>query len=65
MLKHDDGSIFTFTVTFRNRDGSTFVLGPCCGADATEMPPVSEFEYHVELTNSGDFRVLDLPVYVP
>ncbi len=55
---------FTFDVTFRYRDGGMFVRGPCCGADATQMPPVSVFTYTVVWTDAG-FRVLDLPPYVP
>jgi hypothetical protein len=46
-------------------DGSLFVLGPCCGANETEMPPVSQFEYKVTRDASGQFVVMDLPPYVP
>jgi hypothetical protein len=57
-------SEFTFVVQFASEDGSLFVLGPCCGADETEMPPVSEFEYTV-LKEGDGYKVLGLPVYVP
>jgi hypothetical protein len=55
---------FTFTVEFANEDGTLFVLGPCCGSDETEMPPVSQFEYRVEMMSS-EFFVHGSPVYVP
>ena len=56
---------FTFRLEFSNRDGSLFVLGPCCGATETEMPPVSEFDCSVENTAESGFQVMCLPVYVP
>ncbi|MBV6451662.1 MAG: hypothetical protein MHPDNHAH_02408 [Anaerolineales bacterium] len=59
------GDAYIFQVEFSNADGSLFVLGPCCGADETEMPPVSQFEYHVTRNNDGKFKVMDLPPYVP
>lgn len=65
VLKRQAGNTFTFAVDFRRPDGSGFVLGPCCGATATEMPPVSHFDYRVQRTPEGGFVVLDLPVYMP
>jgi hypothetical protein len=59
------GDTYVFQVEFNNPDGSLFVLGPCCGADETEMPPVSQFEYRVARLSDGTFRVIDLPPYVP
>lgn len=59
------GDSYSFQVEFNNRDGSLFILGPCCGANETEMPPVSQFEYRVSRTASGKFFVMDLPPYVP
>ena len=41
------GDSYIFQVEFSNADGSLFVLGPCCGSNETEMPPVSQFEYTV------------------
>jgi hypothetical protein len=58
-------NVMKFTLHFRNQDGTLFVLGPCCGEDATTMPPVSDFECDVARTSSGDFKVLCLPPYVP
>lgn len=55
---------FVFTVEFANADGTLFVLGPCCGADETEMPPVSQFGYRVEKVGS-EFFVHGSPVFVP
>ncbi len=55
---------FVFTVEFANEDGTLFVLGPCCGSNETEMPPVSQFEYRVEKVGS-EFLVHGSPVYVP
>ena len=59
------GDTYIFQVEFSNADGSLFVFGPCCGADETEMPPVSQFEYRVPRADDRAFRVLDLPPYTP
>ena len=59
------GDTYFFQVEFSNPDGSLFVLGPCCGANETEMPPVSQFEYRVSRIEPGKFSVMDLPPYVP
>jgi len=57
-------SDYRFTVEFQNRDGSLFALGPCCGEDPDAFLPFTQFDYLVEKV--GDqFKVLDLPVYVP
>ncbi len=59
------GDTYIFQVEFSNSDGSLFVPGPCCGANETEMPPVSQFEYRVTRNADGKFKVIDLPPYVP
>lgn len=64
-FKNLQGDTYVFQVEFNNSDGSLFVRGPCCGADETEMPPVSQFEYRVSQDNDGQFKVMDLPPYVP
>ena len=64
-FKNLQGDTYVFQVEFNNPDGSLFVLGPCCGANETEMPPVSQFEYKVTRNASGQFVVMDLPPYVP
>ena len=56
---------YVFAVQFQNDDGSLFVLGPCCGASETEQPPVSFFEIRVLKVAEGEFRVLDMPPYMP
>jgi hypothetical protein len=59
------GDSYVFQVEFNNPDGSLFVLGPCCGANETEMPPVSQFEFTVSRTADGKFVVMNTPPYVP
>ena len=59
------GDSYIFQVEFSNPDGSLFVLGPCCGANETEMPPVSQFEYTVTRNADGTFAVMNTPPYVP
>jgi hypothetical protein len=59
------GTAYIFQVEFNNPDGSLFVLGPCCGANETEMPPVSQFEFTVTRNAEGKFVVLNTPPYVP
>lgn len=59
------GDSYVFQVEFSNPDGSLFVLGPCCGANETEMPPVSRFEFTVSRNADGRFVILNTPPYVP
>ena len=59
------GDSYIFQVEFSNPDGSLFVLGPCCGANETEMPPVSQFEFTVTRNAEGKFVVMNMPPYVP
>ena len=59
------GDSYIFQVEFNNPDGSLFVLGPCCGANETEMPPVSEFEYTVSRNVDHNYVVMNTPPYVP
>jgi hypothetical protein len=59
------GDSYIFQVEFNNSDGSLFVLGPCCGANETEMSPVSQFEYTVSRNTEHRFVVMNLPPYVP
>jgi hypothetical protein len=56
---------YHFTVEFMNQDGSLFVRGPCCGGNAIDFPPESQFPYTVIRNCAGEFLVLELPVYVP
>ena len=64
-LVNEEGDTYVFQVEFNNPDGSLFVLGPCCGANETEMPPVSQFEFTVTKNAEGTFVVLNTPPYVP
>lgn len=64
-LMNLQGNTYVFRVEFNNPNGGLFVLGPCCGANETEMPPVSQFEYPVARTTEGKFVVMELPPYVP
>jgi hypothetical protein len=62
---YSSGDSYVFQVEFSKPDGSLFVRGPCCGADETEMPPVSQFQFTVSRTVDGSFIVMDTPPYVP
>lgn len=64
-FKERRGDVYSFIVEFNNPDGTLFILGPCCGGNAADFPPVSQFEYRVKKLSSGKFVVLDMPVYVP
>jgi len=59
------GDTYIFQVEFSNPDGSLFVLGPCCGANETEMPPISQFEYAVGRNSDHKYVVMNLPPYMP
>ena len=59
-----DSGEYIFTVEFNAHDGSLFVLGACCGEEPV-TPSQSQFEYRVVEGEDGQYRVLDLPVYVP
>lgn len=48
-----------------NEDGSLFVLGPCCGGSETDFPPQSSFLFTVIRKSNGEFRVGDMPPYLP
>ncbi|HUF00660.1 MAG TPA: hypothetical protein VMN99_15505 [Anaerolineales bacterium] len=65
VLRNQEGDTHVFQVEFNNPDGSLFVLGPCCGANETEMPPVSQFAYTVMKNAEGKFVVVNTPPYVP
>jgi len=59
-----DAGEYVFTVEFNAPDGSLFVRAACCGEEPT-TPSQSQFEYRVAESEDRQFRVLDLPVYVP
>jgi hypothetical protein len=56
---------FRFMVEFSTPDGRLFIRRQCCGASETDMPPQSEFLFTVTMSKDGEYRVQDLPVYVP
>ena len=56
---------YLFNVQFSTREGELFVLGPCCGVDKTQQPPVSLFPIRVARGEDGRYRVMDLPPYTP
>lgn len=60
----DESGIFHFLVEFKSRAGGLLVVGPCCGADVTQIPPRSQFEYTV-IRRQGKYLVLELPVFIP
>jgi hypothetical protein len=60
----DQQGIFHITVEFKLSNGDLLVVGPCCGADATQMPPRSQFEFTVRRTK-GVFLVQEPPIFVP
>jgi hypothetical protein len=60
----DEQGIFHFIVEFGLSNGNRLVIGPCCGADVTQMPPRSQFEFTIR-RNKGVFLVSDPPVFVP
>ncbi len=55
---------YRFSVELSNPDGSPFSRGPCCGADPQTNPPETRFDFTVREID-GEYKVLDLPVYVP
>lgn len=64
-LKSNSGGVLTFSVEFRDPNGGTFVLGPCCGGSAADSLIMSQFAIRVQADPQGTFVVLDPPVYVP
>ena len=64
-IQTGDPHEFFFEVEFANSDGSTFLLGPCCGETEETMPPESVFIIRVRCQEDGTCQVLDLPPYVP
>jgi len=55
---------YIFTVKFINSDGSEFVRGLCCGATGEEMPPGTEFEYHVKKI-ADEYKITTPPLWIP
>jgi hypothetical protein len=55
---------FIFTVEFITPDENLFVLDACCGENPS-TPAQFQFEYRVVKGRDGEFRVIDMPVYLP
>ena len=53
-----------FAVEFLEKDGTVFILGPCCGAEESAMAPLSAFELRVR-TQDGFSRIVDMPALIP
>jgi len=60
----DQQGVFHFSVEFKSSSGELLVVSPCCGADTTQMPPRSQFEFSVRRIR-GVFLVQEPPVFVP
>ncbi|MFC1721928.1 hypothetical protein ACFL0Z_03370 [Patescibacteria group bacterium] len=56
-----DDNTYQFEVNFLNADGTTYEMGPCCGATG---PPNSTFVYYVKYID-GDWKVITAPAYHP
>jgi DNA-binding CsgD family transcriptional regulator len=56
---------FKYQVEFLDMAGSLYVLGPCCGASATDSPPQSIFYFNVVKGENNTFLVMDMPPYSP
>ncbi|MCJ7513024.1 MAG: hypothetical protein MUO23_08645 [Anaerolineales bacterium] len=54
---------FAFAVQFAADDGSAFTIGPCCGQGG--QLPRSVFRFVVAADDSGQYKVMDLPVNSP
>lgn len=55
---------YRFTIEFKTDDGDLFILGPCCGETESGQPGISQFMVTVRRIND-EFKVMDLPPYVP
>jgi hypothetical protein len=53
-----------FVVEFLEKDGSVFILGPCCGAEESAAVPLSSFEFRVR-TQNGSSQIMDMPAIIP
>ena len=58
-------SEYLFTAELQTDNGALFEIGPCCGEDEEGFIPISEFNFTVIRTESGQWQVLDLPPYTP
>jgi hypothetical protein len=65
LLDQPSPAEFRFTVEFLNEEGSLYSRGPCCGDDDSAFVEQTEFIYTVRLDCTGNYKVLELPVFGP
>lgn len=65
LLDQPSPAEFRFVVEFSNEDGSLYSRGPCCGDDNANNSAQTEFIYTVRLACTGNYQVLELPVFGP
>ena len=65
LLDQPSPSEFQFVVEFSNEDGALYSQGPCCGDDDPDFVKRTEFIYTVRLECTGNYKVLELPVFGP
>ena len=53
------------TASLLTDQGEVFSRGTCCGAEEGDHPAETEFTFRVKKVPSGEYLVMDLPVYVP
>jgi len=63
LLDQPSPADFRFSVEFSNEDGSLYSRGPCCGDNDSNNSGQTEFIYTVRFTCTGDYQVLELPVF--
>jgi hypothetical protein len=64
LIERPSPAEFRFVVQFSNDDGSPLPICPCCGG-AGEESNQTDFIYNVRLVCTGDYLVMELPVYMP
>ena len=65
LLDQPSPADFRFSVEFSNEDRALFSRGPCCGDDSLNNDAQTAFIYTVRLACTGNYQVLDLPVFRP
>jgi hypothetical protein len=59
------GEKYVSIVEFLKKDGTLFMLEPCCGGEERSFPPQSVFHFLVKEVDQNKFVVMDMPPYVP
>ena len=65
LLDQPSTAKFRFAVEFLNEDGSLYSRDPCCGDGDSNFVEQTEFIYTVRLECTGNYKVLELPVFGP